>query len=135
MTADADLEQAYRAAVYRLEDGHRVNVGARDPVLDSIFRQRGVATAARLTAANPGSVEPLADAINAEANSRLVRDIDDAGLAHIRCGSSDAAGDWAEEGFLVFGIRLENAKTLGRKYGQRGILWMEEGQPVTLVML
>lgn len=132
------LERAYREAIYILdapEGRRRLVVGAKDPMLDRLLAAEGVATAARLTAANPGSAAELPAEVNAAANRRLADDLVRRGLRWLGCRSAAPDGSWPEEGFLVLGIARAEAEALGRAYGQSGILWCARGQPIELVML
>ncbi len=132
------LERAYCEAVYTaaLPDGEQVlMVGMGCPALDRLLMARGVTRAARLTAANPGSTQRLPDAVNAAANAKLAVELDRLACARFPCRSAGPNGEWPEDGFLALGLTRPHAEALGRAYGQRGILWIEAGRPVELVML
>ncbi|WP_162914937.1 DUF3293 domain-containing protein [Desertibaculum subflavum] len=132
------LERAYRDARYvaALPEGEEVlAVGQASGALDRLLATHGVATAARLTAANPGSGRELAAAVNAAANEKLAADLDRLGDARLPCRSAGPAGEWPEEGFLALGLNRAEADRLARRYGQKGYLWIEAGRPVVLVMM
>ena len=132
------LARAYRNAVYTIETAegpHTLTVDIKDVVLDRLLDAHGVATAARLTAANPGSAAELSPEVNAAANRRLADDLARRGLRWLDCASAAPDGTWREEGLLVLGIRRDEAEALARVYGQSGFLWFERGRPVDLVML
>lgn len=134
----AALEAAYRGAIYEFEDTHgphKLVVGEASVALDRALTVVGTTTAARLTAANPGSEPPKSDAVNAAENRRLVDEVARRGLRSLDCWSDAPEGGWREEGFLVLGIAREDAVALGRAYRQCAILWCRRGAPVELIML
>ncbi len=50
--------------------------------------------------------------------------------------SIDPSGKWpAEESFLALGIDLLVAKSIGRKFGQNAIVWMDSAAIPRLVLL
>lgn len=132
------LEAVFRQAVYiaALAAGpHRIVVGRQDPVLDQLMAGRRVASAARLTAANPQAESERPAAVNAAANARLAADLERFGLHYLPCRSAGPEGEWPEEGFLALGLAQAQAELLARLYRQAGYLWIEAGRPVALVML
>lgn len=132
------LERAYRRARYvaALPGGEEVlAVGRVSVAIDRFLAAHGVAMAARLTAANPGSERELPAAVNAAANEQLAADLDRLGTARLPCRSVGPAGEWPEDGFLALGLARAAAHRLARAYGQKGYLWIEAGRPVELVML
>jgi hypothetical protein len=134
----AALEAAYRRAIYEFEDAdgpHRLVVGEATAALDRALVTFGTTTAARLTAANPGSEPRKSEAMNAAENRRLADDLARRGLRWLGCWSDAPEGGWREEGFLVFGIAREDAVALGGAYRQCGILWCQQAAPVELIML
>lgn len=134
----AALEAAYRGAIYEFGDEHgrhRLIVGRASEALDRALAAAGATTAARLTAANPGSEPRKSDTGNAIENRRLADDLARRELRWLDCWSDAPEGGWREEGFLVLGIAREDAVGLGRAYRQCGILWCRRGGPVELIML
>lgn len=132
------LARAYQEARYvaALPDGEEVLVvGQVSGALDRLLVAQGIAAAARLTAANPGSERELPAAVNAAANRRLAADLDGLGAARFPCRSAGPAGEWPEEGFLALGLARAEADRLAHRYGQKGYLWIEAGRPIELVML
>lgn len=132
------LDAAFRNAVYTasLAGGpHHIVVDQHDLVLDRLMAEHRMASAARLTAANPGAKTELSSEANAALNAKLAADLDRFGVTHLPCRSAGPNGEWPEEGFLALGLSRAQAELLARAYGQAGYLWMEAGEPVTLVML
>jgi hypothetical protein len=110
-------------------------VGQPSAAIDRLLVAHGLSTAARLTAANPGSARELPADVNAVANGKLAADLDRLGGIRFPCRSEGPAGEWPEEGFLALGLARAEAERLARAYGQKGYLWIELGQPVALVMM
>ncbi|PZA08023.1 MULTISPECIES: DUF3293 domain-containing protein [unclassified Meiothermus] len=120
------LAQAYQSAVYRAA-GVAFTL-SRQPTGEGLFAGQRFAI---LTAYNPGS-QPLSQEENLRRHRLLEREIQRLGLTHTPSLSTSPEGTWAEEGFALFGIGLEQALELGQKFDQRAILW-GEGRKVALV--
>jgi hypothetical protein len=88
------------------------------------------ATLAVITAWNPGSGEPRPnDRINRRANERLAAHLD-ARLCE-RWPSVSAPGTrFAEEGFAVLGLSLEEAWRIAEGFQQRAIYYIDQGRPL-----
>jgi hypothetical protein len=82
-----------------------------------------------ITAFNPGSTR-LSDSENEHRHNRLIQHLKEMGL---RCltgrGVGDSSDGPAEESLFVIGITADDAKTLGRKFGQFAIVIVESGKP------
>ena len=121
----ASWVEAYRATDYRVteERAFTLKVDEPSPELARLYEERGVNSAAFITACNPGS-RMVGDAENRQRMERLAADVAAVGLTALRGVGEDPAGEWpGEPSFLVPGISLEQAQTLGRKYGQNVIIW------------
>jgi len=84
-----------------------------------------------ITAYNPQS-KLLPKEENLRRHRQLEREIQTLGLAYTQSLSTSPEGTWAEEGFAVFAIGLEEALALGRKFEQQAVVW-GEGRRVFLV--
>lgn len=130
MPDDSDVLAAYRATHWTVEagDGSLVlRVG--EPVTAGALPL----PAAIVTAYNPCS-EQRTPAENAAANDALAARMRTAGLPTLPArahGSGPDAASWDEPGFLVHGLRLEDAVSIGAAFGQNAVLWIDEsGTPV-----
>ena len=116
-SASADRLTAYRTAHVRLglPGGDVLLVPADGP---GRFPLDGPAHV--LTAHNPGPV--LLDAgVNADRNARLVADLRARGHVVHPTVAHDAAGGHREEGVLVVGLTDDDARRLGRVWGQDAV--------------
>jgi hypothetical protein len=125
--ADRPLMEAYLRAVYRL----RLPAGAVDVAFTRFATpvQAGAAPPAPLparwafvTAYNPMSC-PKDDAENRARDAALGEAIRAAGLAAARAEGRAPEGDWREPGWALLDAARDAALDLGRRFGQRAILW------------
>ncbi len=131
------IVEAYLATDYRVWGDWPLvlRVGQRSADLAALFEAQSVASAAVVTAWNPLS-EPRPIAENQTAQARLVADIELLGLRHQPGHGADPTGAWPPEpSRLMLGIDLTSAGSLGRKYGQNGIVWAGADAIPALVLL
>ena len=132
-----DLLAAYENADYTVlvEPELVLKIGEKSPRLDALMARAGAETAAYITAANPGGNQrPAAE--NRTANSVLGDLIAASGYPHFPGEGRDPDSHWAaEESFLVLGIYRDNAKLLGRLFGQNAVVFVEIGKAPELVVL
>ncbi len=132
------LEQAYRATTYRVEvpagSGIAIRVGDRHGALDALLAERAAASWMYVTAYNPGSVR-RSDAENEEAQRRLVEDVTRGGAVAIYRGFSVGDdGAWPPEpSLLVLGPSRDEARAIGRRFGQLAVVCGERGGPAELL--
>jgi len=110
-----------------------IRVGEVCPALDALLRARGCRTWAYITAFNPGSVR-----VSDEQNFARQRELEDAvrqlGDLMFPGEGIGADGTWRpERSILILGIDRAAAMQLGRRFGQRTIVWGELAGPATLV--
>lgn len=132
MAPDPDLRAVYEAAIYEVHfPGRTVHFRVGDPAPEP------VEPFAIITAWNPGHERP-SRAENDAANQRLEADLRAAGLRYLRSLSFERTPELptpegpnvptpeelhhAEPGFAVFGIDIEAALALARRYRQAAIL-------------
>lgn len=124
----SDLLAAYHAAHYQVRHPHgafTLKTDSPSRELAALLRETGHSCAAFITACNPHSW-PVGDAENARAQQQLAGQLQQQGYAAIPAIGLDPAGEWqGEESFLVPGLELETAKSLGEQYAQNAILWMD----------
>lgn len=121
------LVDSYRRAIYLIhaEDGDiAMKVGDVSPQLSRLMRGYGVNSAAFITAFNPYS--SLASPQENELSHRaLLSDLESLGLGHLSGEGRDAENVWpSEPSFLIFGISLENAESLAKRYEQNAFIWI-----------
>lgn len=124
MPNDADVLAAYRATRWTVDVGAGpLTVRTGEPVPPGALPL----PAAVVTACNPAS-EPRAPGENAAANEALAGRIRAAGLSFhpaLAHGTGPDAGAWDEPGFLVPGIEIDDAVSLGAAFGQNAVLWID----------
>ena len=134
MTIAPQLVEAYRKARYVVLPDLVFHVDRRCPPLETLLQQRGVATAAFVTAANPGS-EPRSKDENAAALAHLDRVVAASGYDSHPGEGREPDGTWSEPSRLVLGIDRASAEALGRRFGQNAIVFVEQGRAPELVLL
>ena len=137
MPIQPDMIAAYRNADYVVfADPELVlRVGERSERLDKLLEVHEAATAAYVSAANPGGKHrPAAE--NAEAVGALDELLAAAGYPRYPGEGRDPEGRWqAEPSVLAIGIYRTNAEALGRLFGQNAIVFIEKGRAPELVLL
>ena len=132
------LEQAYRATTYRVDvDGSAVialRIGERSDALDALLASRGVTSWTYVTAYNPASVR-RSDAENELGQRRLVEDVNRGGAVAVYHGASVGDdGAWPPEpSLLVLGPSREEARAIGRRFGQLAVVYGERGSVAELL--
>jgi hypothetical protein len=111
---------------------HVLRVGAEHPLLDTALTLRGYIAWGFLTAWNPG-----AKAQALRRNESLHRELGallDA-LGHPRLPAVGLAEDqrWFEESLFVPGLSRDDARELGRRFGQQAVLWGHVGGAAELL--
>ena len=130
-----ELEAAYRAAVYRVVDDPPIDlaIGRSSAAIAALLRWAGVAQAAIVTAHNPRS-ERASDASNAAADETLRAGLEARGYATRDTVAIDPNGEWPDEpGCLVLGMDEDNARVLGRAFGQNAVVVIDAGGRSRLV--
>ena len=99
------------------------------------MRKHNLYTAAYVTAYNSQGKQ-TEHSINVRAKKGLLGDVRRTGLPYWEGFGEDPVGKWkSEPSLLVLGISLEDAESLGRKYGQNAIVWIEDDTVPQLVLL
>ena len=133
----AETIAAYLATEYRFW-GDRplvLIIGRPSKDLAALYRDRGVSSAAVITAWNPrGHLRSATD--NHAAQAALIARLDALGLAHAPGHGADPAGAWTpEDSRLVLGIDRARAAALGRDFAQNAIVWADADAVPKLLML
>ncbi|MEO1593806.1 MAG: DUF3293 domain-containing protein [Pseudomonadota bacterium] len=129
------LEAAYRAAIYRVQTDPPIDlsIGSNSAALAALLRWAGVTQAAIVTAYNPGSDRQSADA-NGAADRILRAGLGERGFDLRDTVAIDPSGEWPDEpGVLVLGIDVEDARVLGRAFGQNAIVAIDDSGAASLV--
>ncbi|MEO0615341.1 MAG: DUF3293 domain-containing protein [Pseudomonadota bacterium] len=129
------LEAAYRAAIYRVQTDPPIDlsIGSNSAALAALLRWAGVAHAAIVTAYNPGSEQQSASA-NVAADQTLRAGLAERGFDLRDTVAIDSSGQWPDEpGVLVLGIDVEDARVLGRAFGQNAIVAIDDSGAASLV--
>lgn len=129
--------QAYRETEYRVhgDSPFTLKVGHPSPELLQVMQKHKVDRCAFITAFNPYSASTDA-ADNASRQLSLSEELSRRSLRFIEGIGQHPSNQWpGEDSFLVFGIRLEAAKTLGRRFEQNAILWCDATAIPQLILL
>ncbi len=130
--SDADLLAAYRATAWTIASPHgpltlRLDGSPAPPRL----RPSGI-----VTAYNPASL-PTSDEENRVAHEALVRAVRALALPAWPCeagGTGPDAERWTEPGLALPGVPREVVVSLGARFGQNAVVWVEhDGGPRLLV--
>jgi hypothetical protein len=117
--------QAYRETDFRVEiDPSLVlRIDVRNPALAELCKAFGAETCVFITACNPNGVL-LSDGENLKLQEQLLRELGVRSLNYLPGEGKHPTGEWpGEPSFLVFGLSLEAAKTLGRRFHQNAVVW------------
>jgi hypothetical protein len=134
---DAGIVQAYRETEYTAhgDDPFTLRVGELCPALAAAHKRHRVDCSAYITACNPFS-QTLDDAANAERHAALGRELGQRSLASIDGIGQHPSNQWpSEASYLIFGLTLEAAKTLGTRLEQNAIVWTGVDAVPQLILL
>lgn len=132
------LERAYTQAHYVVINQRQrlvMSIAKHHLWLDELLLQKGVKTAAFITAYNPQS-QIVAQKLNRQRQQLLNQKIISAGYQSLPGYSTDEQGLWpVEKSSLVFGISTEDARGLALFFNQAAYLCCRVGLPVELKMI
>ena len=134
---DDATRQAYLETHYHVHGAAPtvLRIGVPNPALATLHHTLRVHSSAYITAWNPGS-KILTDAENSQRQGALALELQRRGLPFIEGIGKHPSSGWAgEPSFLVFGLSLESAKTLGSRYQQAAILWCGGDSVPQLILL
>lgn len=141
MSADSlipgEIQQAYRESEYRVHapQPFTLRIGLLSDELRQAQAAKRADCSAFITAFNPFS-ECLTDAANEERQAQLVKELHLRSLAFWEGVGQHPSNGWpGEPSLLVFGLNLEAAKELGRRYQQNAIVWSGDDGVPQLVLL
>ncbi len=134
---DAGLIQAYRETHYQVNGAEpfTLRVDEHSTALAAAHKRFRTDCSAYLTACNPFS-EDVGAASNAQRHADLGLELARRSLAHIEGIGQHPSNEWlGEASYLVFGLKLEAAKTLGRSLRQNAIVWSDADAMPRLMLL
>jgi hypothetical protein len=134
---DAATVQAYRETGYAVHGDapFTLRVGEACAALDAAQQRHRVNCSAYITACNPFS-QRLDDHANAERHAALGRELDQRSLASLPGVGRHPSNRWpGEVSYLIFGLTLPAARTLGTRLEQNAILWAGADAVPQLVLL
>jgi hypothetical protein len=132
-----DTLEAYRETEYHVfaEPTFTLRVDEASDELARLCAAHGARGSAFVTAHNPFSEEPEG-ASNEERQAALERELQERGLAYVPgIGQHPSGTPPGEPSFLVLGLTLEEARSLGEAYEQNAILFADETAIPRLVLL
>lgn len=122
---DSATIQAYLETHYRVhgEAPFVLQIGQVSPDLLSLYARHNVNCAAFLTGCNPFS-RAVSEPENRERQTSLGAELTRRSLTFVEGMGQHPSNNWpGEESFLVLGLDLEAAKTLGESFEQNAIVW------------
>ncbi len=136
-TLATGLVQAYRETEYRVfgTEPFGLSVGSASPKLLALYQGHKVTCAALITACNPFSQE-LAPHENQHRQDELAKELSQRSLNYLDGVGQHPRGSWpGEPSFLVLGLELEAAKSLGESLEQNAIVWCGANAVPELILL
>jgi hypothetical protein len=134
---DPLIVQAYKETDYCVfgDKEFILKIGHLNSDLLEAHNQHSVECSAFITAWNPYS-QDFDDAQNSKLNVDLAAELTTRGLNFIDGIGQHPSGAWpGEKSFLIFGLSLESAKSLGDRYKQNGLIWSGADGVPQLIML
>ena len=129
--------RAFRETEYRV-DGDAplaLKVGTVSSALAEMHKAHRVTCSAYITACNPYS-KTFEEKANADRQIALAEDLRSRSLVFINGTGQHPSNKWpGEASFLVMGLSLEEAKALGSKHEQNGIVWCGSDAVPQLILL
>lgn len=122
---DRNTIQAYLETDYRVHGdvSSTLRVGVVCPELAALHQGHQADCSAFITACNPFS-QAFDEAANAERQAALARELTQRSLTFIDGVGQHPSNQWpSEASFLVLGLTLEAARTLGIRLEQNAIIW------------
>jgi hypothetical protein len=131
------LIAAYRETEYRVTADRPFVLRIDEPCAEllALYKTSKLACATFITACNPFS-QAVSHAQNTERQNELAKELRRRSLTFLEGVGKHPSGDWpGESSFLVLGLSLEAAKSLGQQYEQNAIVWCGADAVPKLVLL
>lgn len=132
-----DLIQAYTETEFRVLEGNpfTLRIGKVSNDLLVAHKRHRVECSAFITSCNPFSQE-LTDEANAERQKALAKELASRSLEFMAGIGQHPSNQWSgEPSYLIFGLTLEAAKTLGNRLEQNAIVWNGSDGAPQLILL
>ncbi len=136
-TLDAALIEAYRETEYRVagDQPFTLRIGEVSAELQALRSRQRSEPCACITACNPFS-QVVSPSENAERHAQLGAELAKRGLTHIEGVGQHPSNNWpGEPSYLILGLDLEAARTLGMRMEQNAIVWIGADAVPELVLL
>ncbi len=134
---DAALIQAFHETEYRVagDQPFTLRIGQVSPELQALQSRRRSEPCAYITACNPFS-QTVSPSENASRHAQLGAELSKRGLVHIEGIGQHPTNGWpGEPSYLIVGLDLEAARTLGNRLEQNAIVWIGADAVPELVLL
>jgi len=135
---DSELIERYTVAKYIVDNNGmpvRLRVGALNIEVDNILAQYEATTAYFITPENPFSQE-LTEEENRLRHERFITVLTKSNFTYLTGYGTNEDESWTKENsYLVISSDVSAVHTLAANFGQNGILKVENGKPVSLLLL
>lgn len=134
---DRSTIQAYLETDYRIlgNNPSTLRIGVACPELAALHKTHQADSSVFITACNPFS-QTFDEAANAVRQAALARELTQRSLLYIDGIGQHPSNQWpGEASFLVFGLTLEAARTLGARLEQNAIVWSGPDAVPQLILL
>ncbi len=134
---DHNIIQAYLETDYHIPGNApaTLRIGVTCPELAALHKAHQADCSVFITACNPFS-QAYDEAANAERQATLARELTQRSLRYIDGIGQHPSNQWlGEASFLVFGLTLEAARTLGTRLEQNAIVWSGPDAVPQLILL
>lgn len=134
---EPNLIDAFLATDYRVNGPQpfTLKINRKSQSLEKLYEEHGHNCAAYLTSCNPYS-ENVGDIANASLHRELARELAARGFFFLPGVGQDSLGKWpGEPSYLILGMDLDAAKTLGQKYRQNALVWCGPDAVPQLILL
>lgn len=129
------IEPSFNATSYIVHLGHEnltLRIGEYNQQLDTLLEQSGHYAWAWITAANPGA-QQVSEKVNAARFRELLMLVSQHKFQYLAADAVPDSPGWPiEPGLFIFGITLQYALEIGRKFGQIAILAGGKNRPLQL---
>ena len=132
-----DTIQSYLDTEYRVfgDSPFVILIGQGNEELATAQKTHRVDCSAFITAWNPFS-QLLSHEVNLQRQEAFAKELAQRSLGYLEGLGQHKSNQWpGEESFLVFGLTLEAAKTLGSKLEQNAIVWSGKDAVPQLILL
>ena len=134
---EPELIQAFLETEYQVagDSSLVLKIGISSPELVALHKAHRVESSAFITACNPFS-QPVDDDTTAKRHAALTGELKQRSLSFIEGIGQHPSNQWpGEASFLILGLSLEAARTLGVRLEQNAIVWAGSDAVPQLILL